>query len=119
MNGAGNFEDIVAKLTQNPEALKSLMGVASSIMGDQPSHVKSDDCRFDDRRECNECCEAKKGECECNIDVKKPCRKRGDDAENLICLLIALKPYVSDDRCTKIDSILTILSIFVHLSSLT
>ena len=41
-----------------------------------------------------------------------------DDAENLIRLLLALKPYVGVDRCDKIDGINKILK-FVQLSEKT
>lgn len=117
MNGENSFEDMIAKLTQNPEALKSLMGVASSIMGDQPKTTNNHEgrlCENDKRCECDgqrEVCS--RGDCSL-----KSHRKRGDDAENLICLLIALKPYVSDGRCEKIDSIIKILKL-VQLSEKT
>ena len=117
MNGSNNFEDMITKLTQNPEALKSLMGVASSIMGDQPKPPNSQEkCPYEKNEHC-ECSEPREM---CNrVDTTpKPHRKRGDDAENLICLLIALKPYVSDGRCEKIDSIIKILKL-VQLSEKT
>jgi hypothetical protein len=104
MNGANGLEDIINKLTENPEMMKSLMNVAGNIMNDTPSVNQ----RGDSPREEND-----------EIDRVKPHkRKRGNDAENLICLLLALKPYVSDERCEKIDGIVKILKL-VQLSEKT
>ena len=113
MNGNNGLNDIITKLTENPEMMKSLMNVAGNIMnnngsanpdasfngGDIPQqHTKKEECHVESQR----------GEY----------RKRGDDAENLMCLLLALKPYVSDSRCNKIDGIVKILKL-VQLSEKT
>ena len=120
MNGNNGLNDIISKLTENPEMMKNLMNVAGNIMNNNNSNNSNNngnsDLSYDrhdrppepTRRE-----EEKYGE--------KPefdHRKRGDDAENLICLLLALKPYVSKDRCGKIDSIVKILKL-VQLSEKT
>ena len=117
MNGANGLEDIIGKLTENPEMMKSLMNVAGSIMNNQnveggrnegstaPKKCDDYENEHDDARPRDD-------------GKKQRNRKRGDDAENLICLLIALKPYVSEDRCSKIDSIVKILKL-VQLSEKT
>ena len=105
------LNDIITKLTQNPEMMKNLMNVAGNIMGEnkaEPNSFQGQHNHFDHEKHqeiCDNSCEP-------------PHRKRGDDAENLICLLIALKPYVSADRCSKIDSIVKILKL-VQLSEKT
>ena len=101
MNGANGLEDMISKLTENPERMKSLMNVAGNIMNDG-QNVQNDDNR--PREESAE-----------RDRVKPQKKRRGNDAENLICLLLALKPYVSDERCEKIDGIVKILKL-VQLS---
>lgn len=109
MDGNNGLNDIISKLTQNPEMMKNLMNVAGNIMNEnEHQHHSKDDIRY----EKNEY-EPKREE-DCHIHHKK----RGDDAGNLICLLLALKPYVSDERCKKIDSIIKILKL-VQLSEKT
>ena len=117
MNGANGLEDIIGKLTENPEMMKSLMNVAGSIMNNQNvDDGQSGDRTAETKRELHE---NDRDEMHSNDGLKKQRnRKRGDDAENLICLLIALKPYVSEDRCGKIDSIVKILKL-VQLSEKT
>ncbi len=102
------LNDIISKLTQNPEMMKNLMNVAGNIMGENKAEQNS----FQTHKEQEKHQEIYDDSC--NL----PHRKRGDDAENLICLLIALKPYVSADRCSKIDSIVKILKL-VQLSEKT
>lgn len=120
MNGQNDIGDIVSKLTENPEMMKMLMGVAGNIMngnGDQ-FHPKGD--KRDTREEHGVDRDAK----DCVDHVEKGCdsfpkkEKRGDDAENLIRLLIALKPYVGSERCGKIDNIIKILKL-IQLSEKT
>ncbi len=117
MNGSNGLNDIINKLTENPEMMKSLMAAAGNIMNNGGDSNKDFDNnsrmqrppvpppdeydRFD-------------GEKHGGIDRKK----RRDDAENLICLLNALKPYVSGERCKKIDSIVKILKL-IQLSEKT
>ncbi|MBE6643030.1 MAG: hypothetical protein E7615_05200 [Ruminococcaceae bacterium] len=115
MNDINDLSGMISKLTENPEVMKSLMGIAGSLSGNDSnkndSFEKND--RFDDRKKDRGCI------AECRDDEKDDCvrhkRERGNDAENLIRLLIALKPYVSADRCEKIDSIVKILKL-VQLS---
>ncbi|MBQ7969015.1 MAG: hypothetical protein IJ292_04250 [Clostridia bacterium] len=104
MNGANGLEDIISKLTENPEMMKSLMNVAGNIMNEGQSAPKNDAIHNDVAKEHDR--------------PAPPKKKRGDDAENLICLLLALKPYVSAERCEKIDSIVKILKL-VQLSEKT
>ncbi|MBR5313846.1 MAG: hypothetical protein IKU45_00345 [Clostridia bacterium] len=103
MNGANGLEDIISKLTENPEMMRNLMNVAGNIMSDGQRPQRNEEVCDCDEKKC---------------DVPRPRKKRGDDAENLICLLIALKPYVSDERCEKIDGIVKILKL-VQLSEKT
>ncbi len=106
MNGENNLNDIISKLTENPEMMKNLMNVAGSIMNDSGSPQESGHTHPKppvDEEKPVEDVEAGRAV------VNK--RKRGDDAENLIRLLCALKPYVSHDRCEKIDSVIKILKV--------
>ena len=106
MNGTNGLEDIISRLTENPEMMKSLMNVAGNIMKSSPEPEKEEPLPPPEPRNDRQ-------------DREHPReRKRGDDAENLICLLVALKPYVSADRCGKIDSIVKILKL-VQLSEKT
>ncbi len=102
------LNDIISKLTQNPEMMKNLMSVAGNLMNENKAEQNS----FHNQHNYE------KHEEICEDTHHTPHRKRGDDAENLICLLIALKPYVSPDRCSKIDSIVKILKL-VQLSEKT
>ena len=117
MNGSADINDIISKLTQNPDMMKNLMGVAKNLMnnGEKPNdsapvfseghsekryiHEQNNECRSCEEKEPNH-------------------RKRGDDAENLIRLLLALRPFVSPERCAKIDNIVKILKL-VQLSEKT
>ena len=129
MNGSGDLGDIIGKLTENPEMMKKLMGVANSLMNDQGDKHNGrygDSDGYHDRmgvseREHHEnrrpSTHEKEEECE-RGDKHNGRGRRGDDAENLIRLLCALKPYVSPDRCSKIDNIVKILKL-IQLSEKT
>lgn len=129
MNGSGDIAGIISKLTEDPEMMKSLMGIAGGLMkgegGGASEHVsgekppnRGEGVELDSVRSS-----AEAGNRECRKDVcgekgGKGGAFRGDDAENLIRLLIALKPYVGKERCSKIDSIVKILKL-VRLSEQT
>ncbi len=137
MNGGADFSDIVNKLTENPETLKKLMSVAGNLFADDRDADKNIDHSDDRRREhdnrgefrADNGCDTFRDERQYDEHRrhdreddrrfdKHGERQRGHDAENLVRLLIALKPYVSDDRCSKIDSIIKILKL-VQLSEKT
>lgn len=115
MNGSGDLSAMISKLTEDPGVMKTLMEIAGSLKNGNEDEKK----KFD-RGPCE-----KEPAAECNVDRTDPCKgeckddrrrgKRGDDAENLIRLLLALKPYVGADRCEKIDGIVKILKL-VRLS---
>lgn len=115
MNGSNDIGDMISKLTENPEMMKTLMGIAGKLKNSSDSqenynYTENSPQKYEhndsDKRNCekNDSCHTK--------------NKKGDDAENLIRLLLALKPYVGDDRCDKIDGIIKILK-FVQLSEKT
>ena len=115
MNGSNDIGDMISKLTENPEMMKTLMGIAgklknSSEAQDNHNYTEKNPQKYEykDNDDCD---------CEKN-DVCHTHNKKGDDAENLIRLLLALKPYVGADRCDKIDGIIKILK-FVQLSEKT
>lgn len=119
MNGSGDISGIISKLTENPELMKNLMGIADGLMKgdggaarrDVPVEAESNDLGHSGGigREKHQARESGGGD----YSEKQPKHNgfRGDDAENLIRLLIALKPYVGKERCTKIDSIVKILKL--------
>ena len=116
MNGANDIGDMISKLTENPEMMKTLMGIAGKLKdssGEQNSYnrieVSPREC--EQKAQGDSCGHENKDFC-CN----KP--RKGDDAENLIRLLLALKPYVGADRCEKIDNIIKILKL-IQLSEKT
>ena len=115
MNGNNGLNDIISKLTENPEMMRNLMNVAGNIMNNNnnDSNNFSYNNSAQPERQPQPLIKEK-----CEEKHEHEHRKRGDDAENLICLLLALKPYVSDDRCKKIDSIVKILKL-VQLSEKT
>ena len=133
MNGADDLSGVINKLTENPEMMKSLMGIAGKLM----KSGNSDDGPHDDKHSRRDDCEGGKchedGSCtfSCGEDGKNDRSRKeeccdgggkrgrlGGDAENLIRLLIALKPYVGRERCEKIDGIVKILKL-VQLSEKT
>ena len=131
MNGGADLGDIVNKLIENPETLKKLMSVAGNLFAnDADSSAKNDGHReyYDHHghRDTNECRDCDRFNAEKNCDdsrrdndcEKHEHRHRKNDAEDLIRLLIALKPYVSEDRCSKIDSVVKILKL-IQLSEKT
>ena len=115
MNGSNDIGDMISKLTENPEMMKTLMGIAGKLKdssGGQENHNYTE--KSHQKHEYKE-------DDDCKIEKEATCHtknKKGDDAENLIRLLLALKPYVGDDRCDKIDGIIKILK-FVQLSEKT
>lgn len=126
MNGSGDIGGIISKLTENPELMKGLMGIADGLMKGEGGAAKASAPRFDmpenasdektknngggARVEENHHSSRHSGE-QCVEKHDKCNQKRSDDAENLIRLLIALKPYVGKERCAKIDSIVKILKL--------
>lgn len=131
MNGNADIGDIVNKLAENPETLKKLMSVAGNLFAndtgvgtnerkqteyyDRHEHKDTNECyecdRFNSEKRCNDSHTD-------NICEKNERRHHRNDAEDLIRLLIALKPYVSDDRCSKIDGVIKILKL-IQLSEKT
>ncbi|MBR5322998.1 MAG: hypothetical protein IKU48_05580 [Clostridia bacterium] len=114
MNGSSDIGEMIGKLTENPEMMKTLMGIAGKLKdsaGGQETRGY-DETSFQKPEHKDEGCGNEKGEIGCRKN------KKGDDAENLIRLLVALKPYVGADRCEKIDSIIKILKL-VQLSEKT
>ncbi|MBQ4116048.1 MAG: hypothetical protein IJD37_01590 [Clostridia bacterium] len=115
MNGSSDIGDMISRLTENPEMMKTIMGIAGKLKENsdtQETHNYTD--KIPHKPEY-------KNEDDCDCDKKDVCHtknKKGDDAENLIRLLLALKPYVGVDRCDKIDGIIKILK-FVQLSEKT
>ena len=107
MNGSADIGDIISKLTENPDMMKNLMGMANSLMGNKEAEHKSEDYS----EKCSEKSSLEK--CE-----RESCNSRGNDAENLIRLLVALRPFVSVERCSKIDSVIKILKL-IQLSEKT
>lgn len=115
MNGSGDLSAMISKLTEDPEVMKTLMGIAGSLKNGNGDEKKTFD-RFPREKEasadCNDGCDIRQSG-DCREDRRRG--KRGDDAENLIRLLLALKPYVGAERCEKIDGIVKILKL-VRLS---
>ena len=107
MNGSADIGDIISKLTENPDMMKSLMGMANSLMGNNLPDRK----REEGGKRCNDKVVSEK--CE-----KQTCNNKANDAENLMRLLEALKPFVSEERCTKIESVIKILKL-IQLSEKT
>ncbi len=114
MNGGADLNDILSKLTENPDTMKTLMSVAGNILGSDKSDNSEDKkTNYKDEKEChNDYCDSPRAEKQIFKSHK------GDDAENLIRLLLALKPYVSHSRCEKIESIIKILKL-IQLSEKT
>lgn len=125
MGGGTDFNDILNKLTEDPNTLKKLMNVAGSLFDDKEKNA-SDDCRKNDGCLCGEGKEKddygdKCTENECKCESKEVCHdnkercvkpsKYSKDIENLIRLLYALKPYSGNARCEKIDSVIKILKL--------
>ena len=122
MNGSAELGDIISKLTENPDMMKTLMGVAENIMGDKNQNSAPTapvSSIISDKNDIREDCECKDKECgEEGEKYERHFGRRGNDAENLIRLLLALRPFVSRDRCDKIDSIVKILKL-IQLSEKT
>jgi len=111
MNGGADLGDFISKLTENPETMKTLMSVAGNLMN-----------KPDQKEDAAESYEQPKmppaerdilpvGSRSKDDDDGYKQHKKGEDAENLIRLLVALKPYVSSSRRGKIDSIIKILKL--------
>ena len=116
MNGSADISDIISKLTQNPDMMKNLMGVAKNLMNDS-NKEESVPTSYSEPKGERECFKEDKKECDvCSNDGHRA--MKGDDAENLIRLLLALRPFVSPERCSKIDNIVKILKL-VQLSEKT
>ena len=107
MNGSADIGDIISKLTENPDMMKNLMGMANSLMGNKDIDHKNED--YSERHNEKTLLEKHDGD---------NCNNRGNDAENLIRLLAALRPFVSVERCSKIDSVIKILKL-IQLSEKT
>jgi len=110
--GSADIGDIIGRLSENPEMMKSLMNMAGSIMNGGNGGDRKDE---KDSREV-----AEEGNRQGLPERESGHRRhgRGDDAENLIRLLCALKPYVSGERCEKIDKLVKILKL-IQLSEKT
>ena len=107
MNGPADIGDIISKLTENPDMMKSLMGMANNLMGNKGADNKKEE-------HSEKCCDDVSLE-KCD---KASCNNKSNDAENLIRLLFALRPFVSEERCSKIDSVIKILKL-IQLSEKT
>lgn len=134
MNGNQDLSGIIGKLTENPEMMKSLMGIAGKLMngdgGQNKGNTDLDGNNYPTNNDKQPFSQPQKREEDCNDSrFDRQCSDRdctdshhkdgrGNDAENLIRLLIALKPYVGKDRCEKIDGIVKILKL-VQLSEKT
>ena len=124
MNDTGDIGSIISKLTENPEMMKSLMGIAGNLMNSRDDEESKSERNFrpTEREVSNypqkECRESREEPLDCRGNGCSQNHGKGDDAENLIRLLIALKPYVGAERCGKIDSIVKILKL-VQLSEKT
>ena len=108
MNGSAELGDVISRLTENPEMMKTLMGVAKNIMGEKPEAADIPAANFKNDRVGDE---ADRRELDVGCEKGKPFGKKGNDAENLIRLLLALRPFVGSERCAKIDSIVKILKL--------
>ena len=113
------------------EMMKKLMGVANGLFAndgnvDRNTSARPEYCERDAHRDNNRCCECesannegRRGDDCRRVECEKPDHKpRKSDAEDLVRLLIALKPYVNDDRCAKIESVIKILKL-IQLSEKT
>ena len=88
MNGSGDISGIISKLTENPELMKNLMGIADGLMKgdggaprrDVPVEAESNDLGHSGGigREKHQTCESGGGDC----SEKQPKHNvfRGDDA---------------------------------------
>ena len=115
MNGSSDIGDMISRLTENPEMMKTIMGIAGKL---KENSEAQETCNYTDKSP-HKYEHKDNGGCDCDKnDVCQTKNKKGDDAENLIRLLLALKPYVGVDRCDKIDGIIKILK-FVQLSEKT
>ncbi len=115
MNGSNDIGDMISKLTENPEMMKTLMGIAGKLKDSSDGQDVRDYTEKSPQRHEH------KDDNGCGNDKNDACHtknKKGDDAENLIRLLLALKPYVGHERCDKIDGIIKILKL-VQLSEKT
>lgn len=91
MNGGMNFEDILNTLSQNPDTMKKLMSAVGNVMNKEeaPSSEQTNALptnSFDNKVNKNE-------------------------ISNLIRLLSALQPYMTQEKREKIQSIIRILKI--------
>lgn len=116
MNGGADLNEIINKLTENPETMRTLMNAANGLFGGGGNEPGKECGGAMPRKEsggavsCREECGETGPERECRT-CENGGGKKGDDAENLIRLLHALKPYVSGARRDKIDSIVKILKL--------
>lgn len=100
MNGNSELGDMISRLTENPEMMKKLTELAGSLDlgGTRTAEEKPTDAEFRELPEKPK--ENRAGH-----------PKRKNETENLIRLLIALKPYVNGERCSKIDNAVKLLKL--------
>ncbi|MBE6655346.1 MAG: hypothetical protein E7609_00550 [Ruminococcaceae bacterium] len=99
MSDSGGFPDlagILARVTENPQAMSML----SSLLGgtpEKPPHTEQDKEEF--KEETKDSVPA----------LASPKPRKGGRQEERRCLLLALKPFLSRERCQALETLLIVL----------
>ncbi len=91
-----DLSGILSKVMANPEALSML----SSLLGGVPKPPSKEE-HCEKREECDR-------ECECAVVLPEKRCKKDSIREERRRLLLALKPFLSKERCEAIDRIILI-----------
>jgi hypothetical protein len=106
-----DFSEKLSALLSNPEALSKIAGIAGSLgLSGAPSPEKSE---ASNAHECASC-PAKElipGGTQCPFNSKEGGGKAAKSIAESRALLLALKPYLSHERCARIDKILGMMKI--------
>jgi hypothetical protein len=110
-----DFSEKPGALLSNPEALAKIAGIAGSLGLSSPAPAHSQE--KEEAKEARECgsCPAKDllpcGGAPCPFPAKDKVSNAAKSIAESRALLSALKPYLSAERCARIDKILGMMKI--------
>jgi hypothetical protein len=110
-----DFSEKLGALLSNPEALAKIASVAGSLgLSGAPAPAPAPAPEKGDERECSACPMGELLPCggaPCPFPAKDKISSAAKSIAESRALLSALKPYLSEERCARIDKILGMMKI--------
>ncbi len=108
-----DFSEKLGALLSNPEALAKIAGIAGSL-GLSSAPAPAPEKEKEEVRECSACPVGELLPCggaPCPFPAKDKVSSAAKSIAESRALLTALKPYLSEERCARIDKILGMMKI--------